>query len=213
MQNLLPFYLSAKESRPKLLPLLVLLGCGILTSCNQKSPQNEIDIQTTKQNSAQNYSGKAIKEFQQGLGALDNYEDIKAQRIFQKFIQHYPDFPGAYVNLALIHFRKEEYAQALKLVNIAIEVNDQFAESYHLKAQLLLIDGEIHQAKDNYLTAVKLKPDHLNAHYNLALLYDIYLQEIALAVKHYEKYVSLLIAPDERTSEWINHLKNTLKNG
>jgi len=64
----------------------------------------------------------------------------------------------------------------------------------------------------DYLKAIEIKPAYANAQYNLALLYDIYLQEIELAIKHYEIYTSLLKKPDEATQEWINHLKGTLKN-
>ena len=69
------------------------------------------------------------------------------------------------------------------------------------------------EAKNDYLKAIQLKPDYINAQYNLALLYDIYLQDIKSAIQHYEIYLSLIDKPDEPTLEWVNHLKGTLKNG
>ncbi len=87
------------------------------------------------------------------------------------------------------------------------------APAYNLRAQLQLKKGAIKQAQQDYLKAIELYPDYTIAHYNLALLYDIFLQEIALAIEHYSIYLSLLDKEDENTRDWINHLKNTLKNG
>ncbi len=78
---------------------------------------------------------------------------------------------------------------------------------------VLFHKGKINDAKKDYIKAIELKPDYINAHYNLALLYDIYLQEITLAIKHYETYLSLLKKTDEATQEWVNHLRGTLANG
>ncbi|MFV9615434.1 MAG: tetratricopeptide repeat protein, partial [Gammaproteobacteria bacterium] len=82
-----------------------------------------------------------------------------------------------------------------------------------LRGQLFVTKRKIHDAKKDYEKAIELKPDYSNAHYNLALLYDIYLQEMALAIKHYETYLSLIKKPDEATQEWVNHLKGVLANG
>lgn len=152
-------------------------------------------------------------EYQQGIDALSARDLDKAKRLFGQFIQKNPSLSGAYVNLALIAFREEDYEIANKLVDQAINLNPQQAPAYHLRAQLHLKNGEIKPARQDYLKAIELRPGYTNAHYNLALLYDVFLQELALAIEHYSIYLSLLDKEDQTTQEWINHLRNTLENG
>ena len=151
--------------------------------------------------------------FIDGIMALEQNNLTKAQRLFRKFIRKNPDLSGAYVNLALINFKQEKYESSLKLANKAINLNPSQAQAYQLRAQLNIKNGNINDAKKDYLKAIQLSPEYAIAQYNLALLYDIYLQEISLAIKHYEIYMTLINKPDEATQEWINHLKGTLKNG
>ena len=152
-------------------------------------------------------------QYQVGIDAMKKGEHAKAQRTFRKFIRSKPKLAGAYINLALIHFEKEESEKSLKLVTRAIELNNQQPQAFNLRAQLLIKQGKINQAKEDYLSAIQLKPDYANAQYNLALLYDIYLQELTLAIKHYEIYLSLINYPDAPTQEWLDQLKRTQANG
>ena len=153
------------------------------------------------------------ERYKSGLIALSNNDNFKAEGIFNGFLVDRPELAGPYTNLALIQLKKKDYDLALELVNKALQRNPEQAQGYQLRAQIFLTRGKIIDAKKDYIKAVELKPDYINAHYNLALLYDIYLQEITLAIKHYETYLSLLKETDEATQEWVNHLRGTLANG
>ena len=98
-------------------------------------------------------------------------------------------------------------------MNKALELNPKQAQALNIRAQLYIKDGKIHKAKDDYIKAIKIKPDYINAQYNLALLYDIYLQEIELAITHYKIYLSLLKKTDVITKEWVTHLEGALNDG
>ncbi len=189
----------------------------LFPACSQKSPPPPTvePVPVKDQPQAAVIKEKAIDSemYQQGLDALALNDFSSARKIFQQFIKDNPGLSGAYTNLALIDNKQGNYDQALKLIEIAISINPQQAAAFHLRAQLYQQQGKIKLARDDYQMAIKLKPDYSNAHYNLALLYDIYLQEIALAIEHYNIYLSLTTEKDSATREWVNHLKNTLKNG
>lgn len=194
--------------------LILLISVLLLSSCAQEN------IKPTGQSSAieetektKSVSKSDREKYRDGITALYNDDLSKAQRIFNEFIRNKPDLAGAYSNLALVHFKKKEYDKSLKQINKAIELNSKQAQALNLRAQLYVIDGKIHEAKDDYIKAVEIKPAYVNAQYNLALLYDVYLQEISLAIKHYKIYMGLLKKPDETTKEWISHLEGTLKDG
>jgi tetratricopeptide (TPR) repeat protein len=193
--------------------MIILTFCLFLFSCSQKSSSPEQSLSVDLENKPQTKAEIKTAIYQKGVSALANLDYALAEDIFAAFIVDYPEQAGAYINLALIRFNQEKYNQSLQLVNKAIELNNQIPQCYNLQAQLWIMEGKIMPARDAYLQAIKLKPDYANAQYNLALLYDIYLQDINLAIQHYETYMSLLQQPDENTGEWIKHLKSSLQNG
>ena len=201
-----------KFSLATLLALLLLIsGCS-----NQPSPAPQTTAPPPTTITAAPEKKAQIVDpamYQQGLDALAVNDLAGARKIFQQFIQNNAQLSGAYLNLALIDYREENYQQAEKLLEIALSLNPEQAAAFHLKGLIDQQQGHIKQARDNYLRAIELKPDYMNAHYNLALLYDIYLQEIELAIQHYNLYLNLNTEKDAATREWINHLKNTLNNG
>ena len=190
-----------------------------LGSCSQKLVKEEpvepviVESQAEIESEIETFKIIDEHEYQQGIDALSTRDLDKAKRLFGQFIQKNPSLSGAYVNLALIAFREEDYEKANNLVDQAINLNPQQAPAYHSRAQLHLKNGEIKPARQDYLKAIELRPGYTNAHYNLALLYDVFLQELALAIEHYSIYLSLLDKEDQTTQEWINHLRNTLENG
>jgi tetratricopeptide (TPR) repeat protein len=185
-----------------------------LFSCSQEQVKPE-EAQSSSASVTKSHTlSKAGREkYRAGITALYSNEFSKAQRIFNEFIRNNPNLAGGYANLALVHFKKNEFEKSLKQLNKAIELNPKQAHALNLRAQIYVMNGKIHKAKDDYVLAVTIKPKYANAQYNLALLYDVYLQEIELAIKHYKTYMTLLKKPDETTKDWIKHLEGTLNNG
>jgi len=185
----------------------------LISSCAQdniKSSDSGMAV-TEESEQSKSVSSSDKEKYRDGITALYNNDLSKAQRIFSEFVRNKPKLAGAYSNLALVYFKKEEFDKSLKQLNKALELNPKQAQAYNLRAQLYVVDGKIHEAKADYLKAIEYKPKYTNAQYNLALLYDVYLQEINLAIKHYKIYMSLIKEPDEATKEWITHLEGTLK--
>lgn len=190
---------------------IVTLSITLLSACAQAPEKQSASTPQTRTIENNSISTADREKYKSGLIALNNNDDATAERIFNDFVQDTPELAGPYTNLALIYFKKKEYDQSLELVNKALLRNPEQAQAYQLRGQIFLAKRKINDAKKDYIKAIELKPDYINAHYNLALLYDIYLQEIALAIKHYEIYLSLIKEPDEATQEWVNHLKGALK--
>jgi tetratricopeptide (TPR) repeat protein len=186
-----------------------LLSCSEKVISPEVVPQPEIGVAIEGISEADARQEK----YELGIEAMSVRDFSAARRIFSEFIRENPQMAGAYANLALIHFENQEYDQALKLVERAIGLNNRQSQAYNLRAQLLIFSGEVLDARDDYLKAIELNPQYTNAQYNLALLYDLYLQDVKLALQHYEIYMSLISQPDETTQSWIGHLKRTLNNG
>lgn len=199
-----------------LLAVLTLCACGPKSTVTRpvagaSGPAQADDIQIEIE--IESEISDQRDKFEQGTSALAERNFDKARGIFNEIIADNPTLSGPHANLALIDFKQSRYQQAFDRVNRAIELNPSNSQAFHLRAQIYLQQGEIKKARDDYLRALELNPGYLNAHYNLALLYDIYLQEIALAIDHYTTYLSLLGEKDETIEEWVNHLEGTLENG
>lgn len=193
---------------------ILLAFIAMFSACTSESVKDtaaDSSSQTMKATS-QSITKYDREKYRSAITALNNNELSKAQRIFNEFIRNKPELAGAYSNLALVYYKKNEFNKSFKLVSKALELNPKQAQALNLRAQIYILEGKIHKAKADYLLAVKIKPKYINAQYNLALLYDIYLQEIELAIKHYNIYLSLLKRPDDKTIEWVKHLKGTLSN-
>ena len=68
--------------------------------------------------------------------------------------------------------------------------------------------GQFSEAEQAYLKAIELDPGYALAYYNLAVLYDIYVQRPELALLNYQQYISL--GADEGNAEverWIADLR------
>jgi len=199
-----------------------LLNLGILTTITLVASSCATDTVKTERSSASQETGTVSdkpvsisaserEKYREAVKALENGQLENAKDIFSEISEAKPSLAGPYTNIALIQYKNKKYVDSFKLTEKAIQLNPKQAQAYNLRGQLNITAGKVHDAKKDYLKAIELKPEYANAQYNLALVYDIYLQEIELAIKHYEIYMSLLKSPDEPTKEWISHLKGTLK--
>jgi tetratricopeptide (TPR) repeat protein len=68
--------------------------------------------------------------------------------------------------------------------------------------------GDFLKAEDLLRRAEAIQPDHHLVNYNLGVLYELYLQDYSLAIKYYERYVSVSKADDvETVKRWIQLLE------
>ncbi len=113
---------------------------------------------------ARNYLGSVYQE----MGHLD-----KAEAEFKKAIadKTYLSRELPYYNLAKLYLTKGNDAEALNLVNTAIELNDRMIMALNLKGVLLERLGKLKEAIYSYEKALNIAPGDINLSYNLAIAY------------------------------------------
>lgn len=136
-----------------------------------------------------------------------------AKEIFEEIKSDRPEFSGPYANLAVIALQEKKPEVAFKLAKLAVNKNPKFPQALNLLGYLELKNGEILAAVKHYKEAIKYKNDYALAHYNIALLYDVYMQDVQSAIPHYEKYMKLINGKDKTTADWLEQLKRTKGNG
>ena len=157
--------------------------------------------------------GRDPARSKEALTLLNNNKLDAAKDIFQQFKENRPELAGPYANLAIIALKNNKPEKALELVKIALSKNPDLAQALNLLAYLEQVSGEIKEAEKHYKEAIRNKNDYAIAHYNIALLYDVYLQDIESAIPHYEKYLKLINNEDKNTADWLEQIKQQKNNG
>lgn len=200
--------------RRRMSAVATILVLMVISACTQESVKTAPgETQSAEKTPTVVIGADDREQYQTGLTAMENGDIDKAESVFQDLIRGQPYMAGPYCNLALIQLKRNQYEESLKTIEKAITLSGSIPQAYNLRAQLYIHNGKIKDAEIDYLKALELDPNYATAHYNIALLYDIYYQDIQKAITHYEKYMSLLDRPDKPTADWINHLKGSLKNG
>ena len=95
-------------------------------------------------------------EVQQGLGNED-----EAVTYYKKVIDLNPFNEHSYEQIALIHARKKEYAQAIATLDEALEINEK-AQLYQLRGKLKMDSGDKEGALADMKKALELNPESEN---------------------------------------------------
>lgn len=140
-------------------------------------------------------------------GKLDD-----AKEIFEVLQSDRPELAGPYANLAVIALQEKKPDEALKLAEISVTKNPKLSRALNLLGYLKLKNGNVLDALKHYKSAIKYKNDYALAHYNIALLYDVYMQDVQSAILHYEKYMKLIDGKDKTTADWLEQLRRNNEN-
>lgn len=187
--------------------VLLLSACATQGSKPDKLSQQEID-KTLKETSESD-----IEEYRNAIALIRNGELDKAESALLKFTEDRPALAGPWANLALISIKRNNLDKAEEILQIALQRNPAMPQAFNLLGYIEKKRGHIIKARNHYSRAIEIKSNYAIAHYNLALIYDIYIQDIQKAVTHYQQYMALTKYKDKRTADWLDQLKATLKKG
>jgi len=182
----------------------------LLTAC---STTNKTATITSSGLSPLEQSESELSRYKIAITLLNNNKLDEAKEIFVEFKSERPELAGPYANLAVIALKRNNPDEAFNLVKIAVEKNPKLPQALNLLAYLEQMNGEITSALNHYKQAIKNKSDYALAHYNIALLYDVYMQDVENAIPHYERYMKLTNNKDKNTADWLEQIKRTRENG
>jgi len=144
--------------------------------------------------------------YEQAAAAMAAGDFLDAELRFKEFLLRYPDYPGAYVNLAIIHANNNDGDATESALDAALQLNPNNPEALNQLGMLLRRNGKFLEAEAAYLKAVTVNPDYALAHYNLGVLNELYLQRLDVALQHFETYQTL-VGEDKQVEKWISDLR------
>ena len=143
--------------------------------------------------------------YEQAVAVMASGDFLDAELRLKEFVLRYPRYPGAYVNLAIIHLNDDDREAARAAIDAALLIDPEYPPALNQHGVLLRRSGKILDAEAAYLKAVTADPDYALAHYNLGVLYELYLQRLDVALQHFERYRELA-GEDKQVEKWITDL-------
>ncbi len=185
-----------------LLPLVAVL---VLSACATPGPKSAGGRQAATASHG-DVPATALTLFEQAAAAMAAGEFLDAELRFKAFLLRYPGYPGAYVNLAIIHINNSDEEAAQAAIDAALVLNPDHPAALNQQGMLFRRNGKFIEAEAAYLKAVTASPDYALAHYNLGVLNELYLQRLETALQHFEQYQSL-VDDDAQVDKWIVDLR------
>ena len=164
------------------------------------------------------------------IKGYDEVSSLMAQKSYSlainklKMLQDsHPNYSGPSYQLALVYQQQKDLDTALVAINSAIKINPLNYYAFNLKGLLLREKGAFDASLEAYLQAIKIYPNYADSQLNIAILADIYLYDLELALMHYERYLQLIAQAEttplnpkndeKKVSGWIADLKRRIAKG
>lgn len=133
------------------------------------------------------------------------YEE--ATTLLTELTQSDKGLAGPWVMLGKIAMQQDKLAVAIQVFSKALVINPDNVNAYIGLATAQRRKGEFIQAQNTYARALAVWGDFPEAHLNLAILYDNYLNNPLKAQQHMEAYQFLTKGRDKRAGEWFADIK------
>lgn len=188
------------------LTLALLTGCSTIDTPSSSYSAQAVEgtvsaeLPFTKEDKKRYYSALAVL----------HDTPSEAQTTLRDLSERYPHSSAIWTNLAVACVFLEDYANAAKTADRALALDATIAAAYNVRGLVAVETHNFAQAEKDFLHALEMDKAYALPHYNLALLYDIYLQDIASAIEHYERYLEAY-PKDDGTRAWVEQLRFSLE--
>ncbi len=161
-------------------------------------------------------------DYRRGIAYLEQGNLDQAQSVVEALVASSPDRPELHNALGILYRRRGQMDRAIEEYQKAIRLFEKMPSGglgstsyglYHNLAIAYREKGEFRKAEEAYRKSISLNENYAPSHYNLAVLYDLYLNQPADAVRFYRNY-ERLAGKNEMVEIWIADLeKRSLQGG
>ncbi len=149
--------------------------------------------------------------YEEAVTSLKSGKAGLALELLLKVSSDAPDKPYVFTNLGLTYLKLKKPELAEQAFQEAIKLNDDDAVAHNNLGILLRQQGEFEAARQHYQQAIKIDSGYALAHLNIGILYDIYFQDLKLALRHYQRYQALIGEENSQVAGWIVDIERQLK--
>ncbi len=151
-------------------------------------------------------SASIEQQFSYGIEAMVQEDYLQAINIFKQVADKEPRASGPWVNIAIAYRKLDQVDNADEAIEKAVKLNPKNPYALNQSALIKREKGAFAEAEKLYLQALSEYPNYSNAHLNLAILCDLYLQKIVCAKSHYQAYQDIQKSDDKKVIAWLSDL-------
>lgn len=153
---------------------------------------------------------EVAEAFDRAVAAMQRGDSLEAELELEQLVFTHPEYPGPWVNLAILYRRGGRADEAADALTTALGIAPDHAVANNELGVLLREQGDFAAAEAAYRRAIESEPGYALARYNLAVLLDLYLNREEEALRLYTSYQQLLPQPDAEVGRWIVDLSRRL---
>ena len=193
--------------------LLAALASGCATPSGGQRPDAPLPKAATKAGApAEAPVSPALQQaYNQALAHVQAGRNKEAEQALLAMTKQSPELSGPYANLGVIYYRSGRTKEAIEALKRAIQVNPRRAVYYNELGIIYRKEGMFDDARRTYSKALDADPDYALAQLNIAILYDLYLQDPKQALPHYQRYQQLLPKADSVVAKWIIEIQRRVQ--
>ena len=146
------------------------------------------------------------KDFDAAVLLLNAEAYAKAIEILEKVVEQSPGVTAPYIDLGIAYQQTANNYKAEEQFKNALKLFPGHPVACNQYGLLLRKQGKFEDARNIYEQALAGYPSYYPVHRNLGILYDLYLNDHAKALEHYEIYNGY-VPEDNRVKIWIADLR------
>jgi len=152
-------------------------------------------------------SGAVRGDYEAAIRLLQQERHEQGIALLEKVTASAPLAIAPHIDLGIAYGRTGDLDRAELSLKRALELDPGHPIANNELGLLHRRQGRFAEARVRYETALELYPSFHYAHRNLAILCDLYLQDLSCALRHYEAYRQ--VAPgDPDAVKWIADVRN-----
>jgi len=146
------------------------------------------------------------RDFDKAVAMLNEQEYDRAIDLLERVIEKSPGVTAPHINIAIAYQRRGQPEYAEEHLKTALVLFPEHPAACNEYGVLYRKTGRFAEAREIYEKVVSRFPDYYPVHRNLGILCDLYLNDPACALKHYEIY-SKAMPEDRQVILWIKDLR------
>ncbi len=143
--------------------------------------------------------------------ALSAHKLDEAKAHHERIAPEYHHHPDVRADRAVLARLNGDHARARQLYREVLVIQPGHPAASNDLALMAREAGDMEESESLLLEALAVHPERPRLHFNLAVLYELYLMELAKALEHYQQYQASSGEPDERVSGWIQDLERRVE--
>jgi tetratricopeptide (TPR) repeat protein len=152
-------------------------------------------------------SGEARATYDEALRLLEQARYEQAIARLLAVTEEAPTATAPYINLGIAYTRIGDLERGEASLVTALELNPEHPVAHNELGLLYRATGRFAEARRSYERALAVHSGFHFAHRNLAILCDVYLDDLPCALTHYEAYASA-VPDDEEAAIWVADLRS-----